>query len=64
LRDEHGNTPLWTAVFNAKGDYVIVEQLIQASANPNSQNRHGRSPLDFARQIKDRDLISILEDTV
>ena len=27
IRDEHGNPPIWTAIFNAKGDFSIVQAL-------------------------------------
>ena len=58
--DMHGNGALWIAVFNARGEYGIVEQLKAAGANPNTKNKYGKSPLDFARQIKDDALIEIL----
>lgn len=60
LRDDHGNNALWTAVFNARGNCEIVRLLKRSKSDPNSRNRHGRSPLDFAKQIEDRELISIL----
>ncbi|GAB3846003.1 hypothetical protein GCM10028822_05360 [Hymenobacter terrigena] len=32
--DEHGNTPLWTAVLNARGNYQLVQLLVDARADP------------------------------
>jgi uncharacterized protein len=60
LRDSYGNIPLWTAVFYAKGKYDYVDLLMQYKSNPLSVNKAGRSPLDFANQIKDIDLVKIL----
>jgi ankyrin repeat protein len=62
-KDEHGNTPLWTAVFSARGEYQVVQLLIDAGADPTTKNRYGKSPLDFARQIKDEDLQRVLSAT-
>ncbi len=59
--DKYGNGPLWTAVFNARGNYDIVALLVANGANPNTKNKVGRSALDFATQIKENDLISLLE---
>jgi uncharacterized protein len=61
ISDRYGNQPLWTAVFNARGDYRLVMLVCKSGANPVHQNKAGKSPLDFARQIKDAALIAILE---
>lgn len=58
--DNYGNEPLWTAVFNARGEYDTVDLLIKSGANPNHKNNNGKSPLDFANQIGDEDLILLL----
>ena len=60
IRDSHGNNALWTAVFNAKGRYDIVKMFISNGGDAYTKNNHHRSPLDFARQIKDEQLIDIL----
>ena len=60
LLDKHGNSPLWTAVFNARGEYKMVEILMNFNAEINIKNLYGKSPLDFASQIKDDTLINIL----
>jgi ankyrin repeat protein len=58
--DEHGNTPLWAAVFSARSDYQVVQLLVDAGADPTTKNRHGKSPMDFAQQIKDEALQRML----
>lgn len=60
-KDIHGNNPIWTATFNARGNYEIVKLLKQFGANPDSKNNSNRSALDFARQIEDKELELILE---
>jgi ankyrin repeat protein len=61
--DKHGNTPLWTAVLNARGDYRVVQLLVDAGADPSSVNKYGKSSVDFARQIKDEALQRVLSTT-
>lgn len=51
LLDSHGNGPLWVAVMNARGSYELVRNLLEAGANPDQKNRHGRSPRDMANTI-------------
>ncbi len=62
LTDKNGNSPLWKAVFNARGDYELVKILIDSGANPNSKNNADKSPLDFAKTIKDDQLIKLLQN--
>ncbi|WP_433631778.1 ankyrin repeat domain-containing protein [Chryseobacterium cucumeris] len=58
--DKYGNNPLWVAVFNARGYYDIVKLLKDFGADPNSKNNNNKSPLDFAKQIGDYEMIEIL----
>jgi ankyrin repeat protein len=58
--DNHGNTPLWVAVFNARGTYGVVKLFLTFKANVNNKNKANKSPLDFAKQIEDDELIEIL----
>lgn len=58
--DKYGNNPLWVAVFNARGYYDIVKLLKEYGADPNSRNNNNKSPLDFAKQIGDDEMIKIL----
>lgn len=60
IEDVYGNNPLWTAVFNARGDYRMVELFVKYNANIYHLNKAKRSPLDFAKQIDDLDMIKIL----
>jgi ankyrin repeat protein len=62
LMDSHGNSPLWKAVFNARGNYELVQVLVDAGANTNSKNNADKSPLDFAKTIKDDQLIELLQN--
>jgi uncharacterized protein len=48
LRDSFGNTPLWTATFNARGDYSIVELLFRHGASFENRNNAGRTVRDMA----------------
>ncbi|WP_410523091.1 ankyrin repeat domain-containing protein [Phocaeicola coprocola] len=58
--DRYGNNPLRVAVFNAYGDYRIVKLFLKYNTNIQNKNRVNRSPLDFAKQINDLDLVNIL----
>ena len=60
IEDVHGNQPLWTATFNARGDYRIVELLVAHGSSPKHRNHHGKSAVDFAAQIEDRGLLTTL----
>lgn len=63
IPDRHGNTALWSAAFSAKGSYDTVRQFANTDCASLAQqkNKHGRSPLDFAKQIQDGALIRLLE---
>ncbi len=60
IKDGYGNTPLWRATFNSRGNYELVKLLVSYGADPQSKNNSGMSPLDFATQIDDAELINIL----
>lgn len=60
LKDKYGNESLWTATFNARGNYQLIN-IFTKDASPDNKNKSGRSPLGFAKQIGDEDLIKILE---
>lgn len=61
--DLHGNTALWTAVFNARGRYDMVTAILNHGGRSSitTKNKHGKSPLDFAQQIGDEVLVSLLQ---
>jgi len=61
LKDKFGNNAIWTAVFNCKGkNYEMVRLLMSYNPDIITKNKAGRSPLDFAMQIKDETLINLL----
>lgn len=63
VADKYGNEPLWTAVFNVKKDLKgldIVELFLKHGADKNHKNKAGRSPLDFANQVKFLPLSEVL----
>ena len=63
ISDKYGNEPLWTAVFNVKGSVErlpIVELYLKHNADKNHKNNAGRSPVDFASQVKFEPLLEIL----
>lgn len=61
VSDHHGNEPLWTAAFNARGSYSLVVLLLHLGADPHHQNRVGFTPIDVASRIGDDSLLEILE---
>lgn len=61
IADKFGNEPLWTAVFNAKGDYELVSLLLRHGANPQHRNNANLTPVDIAKRKDDAALLRILE---
>jgi ankyrin repeat protein len=51
VKDIHQNTPLWTAVFNAKDDLSIVELLLKNDANLDNINLSKRTPREMAEKM-------------
>lgn len=51
LADRHGNTPLWTAIFNAKGDCQLVNLYLEHGANPDHVNIYQKSPRELMTTI-------------
>jgi len=60
-KNDYGNTPLWTAVFNCKGKYELVDLLLANGADPESVNHAQNTPLKFAETIGDEALIEKLK---
>lgn len=54
--DEHGNTPLFRAVFNSKGRPEVIRLLLEAGADKNLKNKHGVSPYELAGSIANFDI--------
>ena len=61
LSDNHGNTPIWTAIFNSQGDYSLVKLLISKGANLDMENKHNMTPRQLAEQIAGFDLNTLNE---
>ena len=53
--DQWGNTPLWRAVFNGRGDARVVRRLVLAGANPDKANASGKTPRELANTIANYD---------
>ncbi len=51
LKDSHGNTPLFRAVFASCGDGAVIRLLLDAGADPNATNLSGVTPLSLAKSI-------------
>ena len=56
-RDSAGLTPLHYTV--AQGRYDCAEMLINKSADINAKGRDGRTPLDLAKNLRDRRMIEL-----
>jgi uncharacterized protein len=62
FRNKYGNTPLWTAVVNCKGRYYdLIELFMEYNPDTKSMNNAGKTPIDFAKQVANKRLISMLE---
>ena len=49
-------------MLNARGGYELVKILIDSGAKPNLKNNFDKNPLDFAKTIKDDQLIKLLQN--
>ena len=61
IADKHGNQPLWTAVFNAGGNYEMVQLLLSYGADAGHKNNVDASPLELAKRMGDSALTELLE---
>jgi ankyrin repeat protein len=57
-----GNTPLFTAVFNYRGDGSVIELLRERGADPQRENGSGQSPVSLARLIANYDVARFFAD--
>jgi ankyrin repeat protein len=64
IADKHGNQPLWTAAFNARGDYEMVTMLLESGADPEHLNKVSLSPLDIPKRKGEPALLQLLESKV
>ena len=56
MQNANGNTPLWEAVMQYKGDGFFIEHLLKNGANPDIENNNGVSPKLLARTIVNYDV--------
>src|SRR5262249_50790103 len=61
-RDAHGNTPLFTAVFNSRGYGEVIKLLRAHGADPYTKNSHGVSSLRLAHTIANFDVSQFFQD--
>lgn len=59
--DHHGNTPLWRAVFAAKGNVEMIQLLLANGADKTRKNKHGVSPLELSETIGNYDVVQSLK---
>lgn len=64
IADNHGNQPLWTAAFNARGDYEMVVMLLGCGADPEHLNKVSLTPLDIPKRKGEPALLHLLESKV
>jgi ankyrin repeat protein len=50
-KDIHGNTPLFKAVFNSKGNGEMIKILLRFGANKDIKNNYGISPFELSKTI-------------
>lgn len=62
-RDRFGNTPLWRAVFNSRGQEATVEALLQAGADPDISNQAGATPRDLATRMGADEIAALFPET-
>ncbi len=60
--NSYGNTPLWTAVFNSRGDGDLIDLLRRHGADPRHANNSGQTPLGLAHLIANYDVAQFFAD--
>jgi ankyrin repeat protein len=61
-KDIFGNTPLFRAVFECRGRGEVIELLLNAGANQNSENNSGVSPRKLASSIANFNVLPYLQE--
>lgn len=59
--DSFGNTPLWRATMECRGDYSVIRLLLNNGADPSRKNNSGNSPIDLAYTKGAKELSEILQ---
>jgi uncharacterized protein len=62
LTDNHGNPPIWTAIFNSKGDDKLVRLYALKGAHLDIENKHSMTSRKLAETIAGFDLNSLKQD--
>lgn len=62
VKDVHGNTPLFKAVFYSKGKTEMIKLLLEAGANPDEKNKSDVSPKELAESIGNFDVTECFND--
>jgi ankyrin repeat protein len=60
--NEYGNTPLFVAVFNCRGDGRLINLLREHGADPHAANASGHTPVGLARRIANYPVAAFFED--
>jgi len=61
-QDKFGNTPLWRAIMNGRGNPETVRILLNHGADKNVSNNYGISPASLAQEGSDRTIKEILSE--
>ena len=62
VQDIHGNTPLWTAIFNAKlptDEQGVVKLLLKHGADPDHVNKYGKTPRLMYQTFHGKDISTV-----
>lgn len=61
-QDAHGNTPLFRAVCNSRGNGNLIAILRSRGADPYAENNQGASPVKLSRTIANYDMRQFFRD--
>lgn len=61
-QDRFGNTPLWRAVFNSRGQIATVQLLLQSGADPDVVNEAGATPRDLATTMGTSEVVALFAE--
>lgn len=64
IKDDYGNPPVWTAIFNSKGDFSLIKLLIEKGAEITTKNNHGRSPKEIGETMLGKEFTDLLKNKV
>lgn len=62
LRDKHGNTALFEAIFFNTNNLPLIQLLLDKGADPNIKNYSGIDPYEFVVQIGVEETVNLLEN--